>query len=256
MSKSRECLLHDANAASDRKMMCVLEMSGPTGYGLAWLIIETMRRDKDLCFDRSDVSMYARIWNSKIEDINSLLDVALSVGLFVELSQKERVTAPALIRDVAEFQAKREKWRKEKERTRTKDGHLKLSGTDKEEEEQEEDTDPEIEIRDQKKTKTKSAKAPTGEGGYVWLTEDETERLIAKFGDNFAYRCIERLDGWIAQDPTPKRIKNGRNGAATLRAWVIAAVAAEQAKAEKIQEKGRFAPENKLQRDLRAIEEM
>ena len=248
MSKSRECLLHDANAASDRKMMCVLEMSGPVGYGLIWLIVETMRKEENLTYSRLDNAMYARIWNARIDQIEEVIDIAITVKLFVEVAEN-LISAPALQRDVAQLREKQDKWRttKRNQRGQSQDV-LDLSSQDKEE-----DRTQKTEHRS-KKIRTKNleprsrdemetlGKEPHGESGDVWLTPVEHERLKTKFGETFAARCIEKLDAWISQKRTPDRMINGQNAAATLRSWVINAVTEEQAKAEKIQGNGPLKP--------------
>ena len=67
----------------------------------------------------------------------------------------------------------------------------------------------------------------------VFLTDEERARFITEFGEEFVNRCCEKLSAWIEQDPTPKRKRNGHNGAATFRAWVLNAVSEEQARANR-----------------------
>lgn len=63
---------------------------------------------------------------------------------------------------------------------------------------------------------------------YVWLTERELRALTEKYGGAFAAACIKKLNAWIETDPTPKRIRNGRNAAACFRSWVIDAIQARE----------------------------
>ena len=98
-------------------------------------------------------------------------------------------------------------------------------------------------------------KSPCGESGHVWLTGSEQVALISKFGDEFALRCIDKLDAWIEQKPTLDRRINGQNGAATLRSWVIRAVTEEQAKAEKIQGNGPLKPHQVMSTQQRTAQE-
>ena len=81
---------------------------------------------------------------------------------------------------------------------------------------------------------------------YVYLSRAELVRFGNKLGVDMLNRCIEKLDAWIASDPTPKRIKNGKNAGACFRSWVINAVKEEQLRAspkqsnaEKILQMGR-----------------
>lgn len=253
--KNRQCFLHDSHAASDRKMLRILEVSGPEGYGIVWLIVERMRQEENLTFSLCDVPMYARIWNTTEGKIIGVINAACGVGLFEDpegLENTEYITAPALRRDIEQLKEKQEKWRNEKrgkkDSEKKVDGKENFSGSEKEEVRT-------LEHRTKKKEKrTKNTeprncdemetlgKEPHGESGDVWLTPTEHERLKTKFGETFAARCIEKLDAWISQKRTPDRIINGQNAAATLRSWVINAVTEEQAKAEKIQGNGPLKP--------------
>lgn len=80
----------------------------------------------------------------------------------------------------------------------------------------------------------KKIKAKIKYGEHVYLTDSELEKFADKLGTETINRCIEKLDAWIASDPTPKRIKNGKNAAACFRSWVINTVKEEQARAVKI----------------------
>ena len=77
-----------------------------------------------------------------------------------------------------------------------------------------------------------SSKSKFGE--YVYLSDSELEKFADKLGAEMLSRCIEKLDAWIASDPTPKRIKNGKNAGACFRSWVINAVTEESVRAAKV----------------------
>lgn len=61
-------------------------------------------------------------------------------------------------------------------------------------------------------------------GSYVYLSEAEEIKLLDEIEPEVLNKAIEKLDAWIGSDPTPKKIRNGKNGAATLRSWVIGEV--------------------------------
>jgi hypothetical protein len=73
--------------------------------------------------------------------------------------------------------------------------------------------------------------AKTEYAKHVLLTQAEHSALVEKFGAQFVTRACEKLSGWIESDPTPKRIRNGKNAAATFRSWVLNAVAEEESRA-------------------------
>lgn len=67
-------------------------------------------------------------------------------------------------------------------------------------------------------------------GEYVFLSDAEIAKFTKELGPVVLKRCIEKLDAWIASDPTIKRKKNGQNAGACFRSWVINAVSEEQQK--------------------------
>lgn len=69
-------------------------------------------------------------------------------------------------------------------------------------------------------------------GDFVYLTEDEHQKLLAKFDVSFVEACIEKLNAWIGCQPTPNRKTNGKNAACTFRSWVIGSVQKELASAK------------------------
>lgn len=82
-----------------------------------------------------------------------------------------------------------------------------------------------------KKPKPKPDKVQHGE--FVFLTTDEHSGFLTKYGPDFLQAAIEKLNGWIGSNPIPKRVTNGRNAAATFRAWVFNAIAEDQARAQR-----------------------
>lgn len=71
---------------------------------------------------------------------------------------------------------------------------------------------------------TLRTKTKTQFGEFVFLTEAEHEKLVAKFGAAFAQKCIDKLNNWIGSNPTADRKRNGKNAVYTFRSWVIDAV--------------------------------
>lgn len=91
-------------------------------------------------------------------------------------------------------------------------------------------------------------------GEHVYLTQTEIDNYQNKFGTEFLDRCCEKLNAWIEQDPTAKRVKNGKNAGATFRAWVFNAVAEEQMRATRSpQQKAPYEKETNFERNLRNI---
>lgn len=90
------------------------------------------------------------------------------------------------------------------------------------------DTDTDLNLNKKEKT-TKLPKTKFLE--FVFLSAAEVEKFRAELGEPVLTRCIEKLDAWIASDPTIRRRKNGQNAAACFRSWVINSIAEEQGRA-------------------------
>lgn len=108
-----------------------------------------------------------------------------------------------------------------------------------------------VEKRKEEKSNTISVSKPERAPG-VFLTDAEHEKFVTDFGPEFVARCCEKLSAWIEQDPTPKRKRNGRNAAATFRAWVLNAVSEEQVRASRLQ---RSAPVNGFVNKAQAVQD-
>jgi hypothetical protein len=255
--KARNCLLHDAHAHQDLKMQRLIFVHGFEGYGIFWILAESMRVAKDYSLRVSDLELIAFKSRIELPKLQAIVETCLQV----ELIREENGTyfAPALSRDMESLTKKQDQWRTKKKRQRTNEGtkeghegdtiscpdhvpsgHVEVRTIEdrtKKKEQRRKKTEPKTidELED-------FGKSPHGECGHVWLTAKESEALSAKFGSEFAERCIEKLDAWIEQNPTQNRKINGQNGAATLRSWVIRAVTEEKAKAEKVQGNGPLKP--------------
>lgn len=72
---------------------------------------------------------------------------------------------------------------------------------------------------------------------YVFMTASHRDKWVDELGTKNFLRCVEKLDAWIGQDATPKRIKNGYNADCTFRSWVVRSVLGESNKPEPIAQK-------------------
>lgn len=72
-------LRHDIDAQEDIKLSLVIEQLGPEGYGLFWLILETLRGQPECKYPLSLIPSLARKWNSTTEKTKA---VVMSFDLF------------------------------------------------------------------------------------------------------------------------------------------------------------------------------
>lgn len=183
---------------------------------------------------------------------------------------KEGITQNRVIEDQEKLGEKQHKWKENKKKQRCPTGQLEDSYVDStrlSEQLNTEDLNTEsISIindlkgnppDDVTRSSTVQNKPPKQKfGEHVYLTQTEIDNYQNKFGTEFLDRCCEKLNAWIEQDPTAKRVKNGKNAGATFRAWVFNAVAEEQMRATRSPpQKAPYEKETNFERNLRIIRE-
>lgn len=241
MAKPRVCFLVDSYEFETIPVQRLIRDHGATGYAYLIILRALLRRSETLSLRVTDLELFVPHFRADVEKLQSVIATMIKEKLILIIDQ--HYIDPYIVADAEKY---------EKKRTLTKERVTRYRNVTKREKPSSSSSSS-SKILDLKKELSHPDRKPHGRDGLVFLTDAEHESLIERFGSTFAARCIEKLDGWIAQDPTPKRIRNGKNGAATLRSWVIAAVTEEQAKAEKIKSNGAM---NKLERDLQKIRDM
>ena len=229
MSRSRTYFLHDSCAHQDLKMQRLLHDHGAEGYGIFWMLCEVMRNIATYSVRVSDLTLIAFQIRVEVEKLQRIIDTCVEVKLLT--LENDHYFAPKLVADAQKYEAKRaltnerlKRYRNAEETRSQRETSISISNT-----------------RSRSNSlggKVGGAPPPDrkqfGEGGHVWLSEADHEKLVQRFGATFADRCIEKLDAWVAQKPNTERKRKGMNGAASIRSWVIASVSEEQAKSEQI----------------------
>lgn len=68
-TKSASYFSHDSNAKDDFKIMMLIEDLGMEGYGIFWVLIETLREQEDLIYPLRLLSILARKYNTTIAKV-------------------------------------------------------------------------------------------------------------------------------------------------------------------------------------------
>ena len=224
--------MHAADAHDDRKWKRIVLRHGAAGYGALWWLIELMRREADLHILTTDLDLYAADIRIEADDLRAMVATALDVGLFQ--GDSERFTAPALVRDIEEFETKRDKWRTSKrqlrDNTKTSRGHCE----DEEEEDQEEEEE-EVEGEEKKKTlpalvkpkKPRPQFNPEGKTKYldwVYLSTDQYKRVVKYYEEkgldfNDFKEAVRELDRWFSDNP--KKRQKRTDDAKALMGWPL-----------------------------------
>jgi hypothetical protein len=96
---------HDSNAKDDPKCILLIEQLGPEGYGIFWILIETLRDQPDFKYPLKLLSALARRYNTTAEKIKA---VVVSYDLFI-IENDTFFFSESLNRRMILFQEKRKK---------------------------------------------------------------------------------------------------------------------------------------------------
>ena len=80
MKKDAYYFSHDSNAKDDPKCVMLIEQLGLEGYGIYWVLIETLRDQKDFKYPLSLLPAIARRYNTTHEKIKAVVH---NYGFFV-----------------------------------------------------------------------------------------------------------------------------------------------------------------------------
>lgn len=223
--------MHAADAHDDPKCKRIIHLHGMAGYGAIWYLVELMRRDSMLQIKSEDLELYAAEMHIAEQDLEDIVKTAIAVGFFAE--NDGWLIAPALVREIENFETKRDEWRTNKRQQRDTSRTLRGHCEDKEEEDQEEEEEEEEE-EDKKKnlpavasTKPKPQFNPEGKTKYldwVYLSTDQYRRVVRYYEEkgldyNDFKEAVRELDRWFGDNPK-KRAKR-TDDAKALMGWPL-----------------------------------
>ena len=79
MSKDAYYFPHDSNAKDDPKCVLLIEQLGMEGYGIYWMLIETLREQPDYTYPVANIPALGRRYNTTAEKVKT---VVCNYGLF------------------------------------------------------------------------------------------------------------------------------------------------------------------------------
>lgn len=99
---------HDIDTINDSKIGNLLMDMGMEGYGLFWVCVEQMHKDKCgiKAADERSIRFIAHKSFSTVEKVEEFLDKAVSYGLFIRLDDGT-VTSQRAMQSVSEYNARR-----------------------------------------------------------------------------------------------------------------------------------------------------
>ena len=73
MSKDCYYFPHDSNAKDDPKCVLLIEQLGMEGYGIYWMLIETLRDQPDYTYPVANIPALARRYNTSAEKVRTVV---------------------------------------------------------------------------------------------------------------------------------------------------------------------------------------
>jgi len=207
---------HDSNAKDDPKCILLIEQLGPEGYGIFWILIETLRDQPDHKYPLNLIPAIARRFNTTTEKVSV---VVKNYKLFIieneEFFHSESLNSRMLLVD-----QKREKTRFAGIISGQKRKLLNDSSTDAEQTFNGCSTDDEqLKESKLKESKLKEKKDRYITAQHLSITETEYMKLTNKFGKEVVDAKIEYaqnyaklknfislyliLNGWLKKDNIP-----------------------------------------------------
>lgn len=210
MKKDAYYFSHDSNAKDDPKCVLLIEQLGLEGYGIFWVLIETLRDQPEYKYPLALLPAIARKYNTTTEKVKAVIN---GYGLFqvdeldfFSLAFIERMKVIDGKREQAR-QAVLTRWQKQKQLPPNNDSN----------------TDVYTDViqgkeRKEKKSKGKESKVnnKTAYAEAVYLLIDEYEKLINQHGKEKVERMIDILNNY--------KLANGKKYESDYRAilnWVV-----------------------------------
>ena len=207
---------HDANAKDDPKCVMLIEQLGLEGYGIYWVLIETLRDQPDYKYPIILIPALARRYNTTAEKVRSVIN---SYGLFVV--DEDNFFSLSLIERMKKFEHKREVARLAGKKSAEK--RLLNSGSTSVQQELNERSSR-VQPNKVKESKVKEIKEKKKEyADNITLTLSEYQKLVDKYGEDQTRWMIEKLDIW--KGSTGKRTKSDY---LTILKWVVKAYEEDQ----------------------------
>lgn len=119
-------LLHDFNAARDKKFLKLRSRLGWEGYGLFWAIWEFLGEVDGHSFSMDEAGEVALSLSTGCEKVVETIEACLEIGILK--NREGQVYCPGQLKRLQVFEDRREKWRDKKRRQRAdKKGDVKKS---------------------------------------------------------------------------------------------------------------------------------
>lgn len=204
---------HDSNAKDDPKCTMLIEQLGLEGYGIFWVLIETLRDQPDYKYPLKLIPSLARKYNTTFEKMNVVIN---NYNLF-EIDSGTFFYSESLNKRMQIFEIKREKQRIKANKRWNKDAtalpqynhgnasKVKYSKVNK---------SIVYEIKEYENTEDKLLFQD-----HIELTYKEYMKLIEKYGESQTNIMIDKLNNWFLADT--RKLKNYTSHYGCINNWVV-----------------------------------
>ena len=100
MANSAYWFRHDTNAKDDHKIMLLMDQLGLEGYGIFWVLIETLREQSDYRYPMAMLPILAKRYMTSAEKMKA---VVLNYGLF-EVLEDDHFASPSLLKRMEAYE--------------------------------------------------------------------------------------------------------------------------------------------------------
>lgn len=118
---------HDYNARNDEKILEIRSLYGAEGYGVFWMIVETMAENEDGRLNTHLIGGLSLSYGLAIDKLKLIIDSCISVGLFSK--DREFIFSGRL----SKHKETREEFRKERSESGSKGARARWASSKKEE---------------------------------------------------------------------------------------------------------------------------
>jgi len=203
MDKDAYYFPHFANAKSDRKILRVRKELGLEGYGIFFMLLETLRDQADLRYPMEDVDLLADEFGTSEQKVMAVIG---NYGLF-EIDEEERFFSPKLIIYLQPYFTMKEQrriagiesGRKRKESRELNDRSTTVQRM----------------MNENEQSKVKESKVKKSKEEYIYAPSDEgagqqPQQQSAEYHEHY------EQESELHEQPTPKPVKTQRFSKPTL----------------------------------------
>lgn len=227
MARGENWFKHDVDSRLVPSMQLFISKVGAEGYGFFWAVIEEMYRTNKPEQTLTSANKVGQNLQIPKERILFILDAAVEMGLWEQ--RGDILYSKRADLEIQKTEEKRKNISELRAAAGQKSGQARKSKTNKREQNEQNALDK---SREDKKREdvdkniisvgiATSNSEKVKHGSYVYLSKLEFDTFLESQGEALLKRAIDRLDGWIGQDPSPARIRSGQNAASALKAWAL-----------------------------------